>query len=119
MRRCCWRLTPHAPDATGRRTDRWTQGAVLCQSCDTNSPAAGEPLKLFAADGQLSGVHREAFDKLVHDWLNAVHDRTPNQADLDSQEVRWRAGKLWADHRVLAILLDGITGSGRLPSPRP
>ncbi|MCX5346024.1 DUF6300 family protein [Streptomyces atratus] len=85
---------PHTwRNRAGERIDGLKE-TVLCRSCDTSTPAAGELLALFAADGQLSAVHREALDKLVHDWLNAVRDRTPNRADLDSQEARWRDGKL-------------------------
>ncbi|MDO0934238.1 DUF6300 family protein [Streptomyces sp. DG2A-72] len=85
---------PHAwRNRAGQRIDGLKE-SVLCRSCDANDPAAGELLALFAADGQLSAVRREAFDKLVHEWLNVIRDRTPNRTDLSSEEARWRAGEL-------------------------
>ncbi|WP_225859272.1 DUF6300 family protein [Streptomyces albicerus] len=85
---------PHTwRNRAGERIDGLKE-TVLCRSCDTDDPAAGELLALFAADGQLSAVCREAFDRLVHDWLNVVRDRTPNRANLESEEARWRAGEL-------------------------
>ncbi|MER5539970.1 DUF6300 family protein [Streptomyces mirabilis] len=79
---------------SGKRIDGFKE-SVLCRRCDTNNPAAGRLLALFNADGELSTVaDGEAFGELVCDWVNSVRHRTPNLADLDSEEARWRADEL-------------------------
>jgi hypothetical protein len=92
-------LSARYPHAWSNRAGEQVNGhkeTALCGSCDMSDPAARPLLAaLLCADGRpVAPRLDEAFAGLVLDWLAIVRDRTPNRADLDAEEARWRAGDL-------------------------
>ncbi|MFC9683051.1 DUF6300 family protein [Streptomyces sp. NPDC056948] len=65
--------------------------SVLCESCDTNDPAAAPLLALLTSDDPppLTGLANA-----VDAWLTTIRHRTPDPTTLETEEARWQSGDL-------------------------